>query len=272
MSELSTRIATALPAAALFLLTAWLGGWIFHGVVALICLVVVHELTNICGKAGVNADPVFGGLFALWILSLPVNPWMAETGLLLVLLFPAVQLVRAESLEIGELIATPFAGLYPSAGLLGLILVRESGTPEGGFALVILLLFMVWGNDIFAYFGGKNLGRRLLAPSISPNKTWEGFLSGFLGSVAGYSLGWWLLPGVPLGWLGLLPAALLVSLAGPLGDLTESRMKRAAGVKDSSSLMPGHGGIMDRFDALLMAAPAFYLYLFALARAGYLIL
>lgn len=261
MSELTTRIATALPAAALFLYLSWLGGWIFHALLAVVCLLAVYELSGICREAGLPADGWFGGIIALWILSVPVNPWLPESGLILFLCYPAVRLAADAPGDIRALAATPFAGLYASVGLLCLQLVRETDPGLGGFALLVMLLLMVWGNDIFAYFGGKVMGRRRMAPSISPGKTWEGFLWGIAGSVAGCSLAWWLLPAA-LGnsWLEWLPAALLVSFFGPLGDLTQSRLKRAASVKDSSALLPGHGGILDRIDALLLAAPVFYLY------------
>lgn len=261
MTELTTRIATALPAAALFLYLSWLGGWIFHALLAVICLLAVYELSEICREAGLPADGWFGGMIALWILSVAVNPWLLESGLILFLCYPAVRLAADDPVDVRALAATPFVGLYASVGLLCLQLVRDTDPGMGGFAMVVMLLLMVWGNDIFAYFGGKAMGRRLLAPSISPGKTWEGFLWGIAGSIAGYSLVWWLLPAAwGNSWLELLPAALLISLFGPLGDLTQSRLKRAASVKDSSALLPGHGGILDRIDALLLAAPVFYLY------------
>ncbi|MDZ7771360.1 MAG: phosphatidate cytidylyltransferase [Balneolaceae bacterium] len=270
MSELATRIATALPAAALLLFAVWMGGWILFGAAALLALLGVRELHRICSMAGWQGDPVLAALLALWLLSAPINPHMMATGFALMLLLVIRDLMRGRPADLDRLVATPFVAFYPSAGLLALLLIRDTAAGDTGFALVVTLLLMVWGNDVFAYFGGKAFGRRPMAPRISPRKTWEGFGSGLLGAVTGVMLSWWLLPGLDaLSWQFLLPAAVLVSLFGPAGDLTVSRLKRAAGVKDSSGLLPGHGGVLDRLDALLLAAPVFWLYLHLALEAGY---
>ena len=112
-----------------------------------------------------------------------------------------------------------------------------------------------WICDACAYYGGRRWGRRKLAPTVSPNKTWEGTIAGFVGATAfGAAAGaWTLLP--QLGpWRGALAGA-LVSSAGQLGDLVESLWKRGAGVKDSGVFLPGHGGVYDRVDSLLFAGP-----------------
>lgn len=129
---------------------------------------------------------------------------------------------------------------------------------------------MVWGNDVFAYFGGKTFGKTPLASSISPNKTWEGFFSGFIGAGVGLALIIFLVPiESPFEAVLFVPLIFLISIFGPIGDLAESKLKRAAGKKDSSTLLPGHGGLFDRFDALLLAAPAMFVYLRILDILGY---
>jgi phosphatidate cytidylyltransferase len=125
---------------------------------------------------------------------------------------------------------------------------------------VLFLFLIVWGCDSFAYYTGKNLGRRKLAPRISPNKTWEGTIGGFLGAtllgaVAG---SWWVLP--ELGPVRGALAAAAASTAGQIGDLVESMWKRGAGVKDSGVFLPGHGGFYDRIDSLLFAGPVLALF------------
>lgn len=271
MSELTRRILFAVPAAALFILVTWAGGWIFHGTIILICLLIVHELLRLCEQAGFPADPFFPYSISLLVLLLPIVPYGPQIGLALFLLFLLLQAFRPETSTAGRVISTFFSSLFVSGGLLTLLMIRATGLPEHGFSLVLVLVMMVWGNDVFAYFGGKSFGRRLLAPAISPNKTWEGFFFGIAGAAAGLAVVWLIVPGMlPAPLLMLLPGALLVSIFGPIGDLTESRLKRAAGVKDSATLLPGHGGFFDRFDALLLAAPAFYLYLFLLSEWGYL--
>src|SRR4051812_18857184 len=121
---------------------------------------------------------------------------------------------------------------------------------------ILVLMGTIWAGDVAAYYGGRAFGRHKLAPTISPNKTVEGPVAGLAGSILiGVVLGSWLLQRqVPF----LVLASLAGAIAGQLGDLAESALKRSAGVKDSSSLLPGHGGMLDRLDSLIFAAPVFY--------------
>ena len=127
-----------------------------------------------------------------------------------------------------------------------------------GVGWVILAFVTTWANDTFAYFAGHSFGRHKLYERISPKKTWEGFAGGIAGSVVGALVTRWLLLAGELS----VPAAVVVGLGaavlGPLGDLAESMIKRAAGVKDSSRIIPGHGGLLDRIDALLFVGPWVY--------------
>lgn len=125
---------------------------------------------------------------------------------------------------------------------------------------VMLLLFPACLTDTFGFLVGKSIGRRKLAPTISPNKTWEGFFGGLLG---GGIFGTWLaytlfFDGRAVNWTALFAVGLSVSIVSALGDLIESLIKRSVGVKDSSHLIPGHGGALDRLDALTFVAPLFY--------------
>ncbi len=119
-------------------------------------------------------------------------------------------------------------------------------------------IFIIWANDVFAYLVGITLGRHKMCPSISPKKSWEGFVGGVVGAIVAGYVAACLLNADPLLWCGL---ALVASVMGVLGDLVESQLKRRVGVKDSGSLIPGHGGMLDRFDALLLATPFVFLYL-----------
>lgn len=262
MSELTKRILFALPAAAVFLWVTWLGELYFTGMIVVIALFIQREMAIILGRAGHKTDDYFPYTIGLLILLAPYIPHTFMLLMALFLLFLLIQLFKSGERGISELIPTFFSGIYAPAGLLCLVLLRNYGSNETGFVLAVALLLMVWGNDVFAYFGGKQFGRNRLAPEISPGKTWEGFLFGIAGAVAGLLIVHFALPQAPVMPLPyLLPAALLVSVFGPAGDLTESRLKRAAGVKDSSGILPGHGGFFDRFDAFITAAPAFYIYL-----------
>lgn len=129
----------------------------------------------------------------------------------------------------------------------------------GGLNLLVAFILTVAAGDIAAYFVGTNLGRHRLAPSISPGKSWEGFFGGVLGSLLGGLLFGSLLDELTLGH-GLVIGA-VCGLISPIGDLVESLVKREIGIKDSGRLLPGHGGILDRIDAIIFAAPAVFLYL-----------
>ena len=119
-------------------------------------------------------------------------------------------------------------------------------------------LFLVWGNDVFAYLVGISIGKHKMCERLSPKKSWEGFFGGVIGSLAMGALGAYIVEGNYIMWIGL---ALVVSLSSVVGDLAESMFKRDAGVKDSGAFIPGHGGMLDRFDALIFSAPFAFLYL-----------
>ena len=144
--------------------------------------------------------------------------------------------------------------LYITAGISSLYLLRL----HVSFSAVLLVLIATWSSDTFAYFAGRAFGKHKLAPSISPQKTWEGVLGGTLGAV--------LMPFVlqdfltPLGAQDFLWVSLPCAILAPAGDLIESWVKRLCKVKDSGALLPGHGGVLDRIDALLLTAPWAYLY------------
>lgn len=139
-------------------------------------------------------------------------------------------------------------------------LYRQPNGPQ----LVLFLLILVWAADVGAFFAGRHFGRMKLAPRVSPNKTWEGLIGGMVVSSAVAVAGVWWFARPPLAFISLCLGVVLVSI---VGDLTESMFKRYAGLKDSGSLFPGHGGVLDRFDSVFAAAPTFLLGLHWLESA-----
>lgn len=192
---------------------------------------------------------------APWVLGAAVLWWGLAT--FLVLTYPRTSehwAGAAAKLVIGLLILLP--------AWQGLVFIKQQ--PLGNW-LIMAVMVLVWGADIGAYFSGKAFGKRKLAPQVSPGKSWEGVYGGLLlslviaavvGLVAGWSVGQII--------LGLLGAAIVVFIS-VVGDLTESMFKRQAGIKDSSNLLPGHGGVLDRIDSLTAAIPVFAVLLWMAA-------
>ncbi len=262
MSDLAKRVAFAVPAAALFIFLAWMGGWYFKGLMITIGFFTIHEIIKILDAAQSPVDLLFPYTIGLWVMLSQEIPYSFEIGIGIFVLFAALQTFNSSPHNFSELTSTLFAGLYAPIGILSLMMISGMGEAQTGFVLTMTVVFMVWGSDIFAYFGGKTFGKHKLAPTISPNKTWEGFFSGYLGSFVAAYLFLLAVPyESPLTILQLIPLSILVATFGPIGDLLESKMKRKAGVKDSSNLLPGHGGFFDRFDALILAAPAAWVFL-----------
>jgi phosphatidate cytidylyltransferase len=163
---------------------------------------------------------------------------------------------RGDRDALGRAGASLFPLLYLGLPIGAMISIRATRGPQGLF----LLMLTVMVSDTAQYYTGRMFGRRPLAPSISPKKTVEGAVGGFVfGTLLLAILGQWWLPGVPLLVRVVLGAAIVA--LGIAGDLFESMLKRSAGVKDSSALIPGHGGVLDRIDALLFAAPIYYVVL-----------
>lgn len=177
---------------------------------------------------------------------------------LLGLLFP---LVRLGDIGTAGLRAATFAfgPLYCGIPLTLLAIIRRDITPGGGF--VILALMLAWFADTGGYFAGRFLGKHKLYEAVSPKKTIEGAIGGLLGALVGAM---WAVFGYCKGALPLshaIPLALVGAALGQAGDLAESLLKRSTGVKDSGGILPGHGGILDRIDALMFTATTVYLYL-----------
>lgn len=259
MSELTKRILFAVPAAAIMLFIAWAGGPSFEILFAVITILTIWEIHRILRHTH-DRDLFPLSLLAatvVWFFpDLPVWAIYTVSAAAVFLSLSAYIMGRHEFPR--RWFATLFSGLYAPAGFLIIVYIRKLGADPDGFWLVLSFFLMIWGNDVFAYFGGKNFGKTPLAPNISPQKTLEGFWFGFLGSAAGYLIVYFLADPYPLSIWAILPAVAIIGTLGPLGDIVASRLKRLASVKDSSTLLPGHGGFFDRFDSMILSAPFIY--------------
>ncbi|WP_251359469.1 phosphatidate cytidylyltransferase [Kangiella sp. TOML190] len=156
-----------------------------------------------------------------------------------------------------------FGWVMLAAAWLAVVMIRSSQIEtdfyHGGFSLLLMFL-IIWGADVGAYFAGKTLGKHKLSPVVSPNKTWEGFFGGMLTAVlVAYGLATYM--GMPLPLKYFIPFVLLLVIVSVIGDLFVSMLKRQAGVKDTSNILPGHGGLLDRLDSTLSVAPCFVILL-----------
>ena len=267
--------------------------WVLAFVAGAVALITIHEFLKLTESYGVQpmawATYLFAGLFFVMLALSGAGeaPLLSTARFLVVLGFSAAivpfifltRAMRGEDLRSGypAAAASVFAFTYIALPMGMLVQLRQQWA--GAFYLLYLLL-VVWAGDIFAYFVGKSVGRHLMAPRISPKKTWEGAAASVVASVA---VGWLLFHyALPIssallrvglierrdGLFGLEQPAMgpiilltiVLNIAAQLGDLVESLIKRGAGVKDSGAILPGHGGMLDRVDALLFAAPVLWYY------------
>ncbi|MDZ7718176.1 MAG: phosphatidate cytidylyltransferase [Balneolaceae bacterium] len=265
MKELTKRVLFAVPAAAIMLYITWIGGLAFELFFGAIALLTIWEIHSVWKQTDVKDLFFISMLIAgsVWFFEkLPF--WSVMAISLTVLVFFIISFFVSRKQFSKRLFATLFTGIYAPVGFLMIVNIRNMGDTLDGFWLVLSFFLMIWGNDVFAYFGGKTWGKTPLAPTISPNKTLEGFWFGFLGTAVGFLIAFGIANPYPFPLWTILPAVILIGFLGPVGDITESRLKRMANVKDSSSILPGHGGFFDRFDSMILTAPFIYFLFYLL--------
>lgn len=220
----------------------WLGGPVFVGLVCVLSGLMVWELTRMLDANALFGKAEAAGFTAAVVLA--VFTWRFDGAVLLGLTL-LVAVLMAWRCPKDRMVAGEYITLILFAGL-GLIALRG----EYGALWVLWLVALVVGSDVAGYFAGRVFGGPKLWPRVSPKKTWSGTVAGWLVAVA-IALAFMPLLGAGA---GLVFASVVIAMAGQAGDIAESAIKRHAAVKDSSNLIPGHGGVMDRFDALIAAA------------------
>lgn len=252
-----------------------LSKWSFMALMSVIAIGGMWEFYRFSQKAGyepMKALGIFTGVVMLCAgLALSMFFDSANSGNALVLLVASIaalvlivplmficELYRKSATPIANIATSLLGALYVALPMALLIVTPMLlGGGEWNPWIMILYIFIIWANDVFAYLFGITLGRHRLFERISPKKSWEGFFGGLLGAMA---MGWVaatiLGASVPM-WIGL---ALVAAISGVFGDLVESLMKRSVDIKDSGNIIPGHGGWLDRFDALILSAPFVFIY------------
>jgi len=266
-----TRVVSGAVLIAIAVAVVWFAPPIlFFAVAELLLVLAFVEYSRLAAACGLPVPVVASGAAtvltsigvsaAQWVGDTPVATAVALDAILMSasVLLAALTLTswRGDRDALGRASAAIFPALYLGLPIGAMVALRALRGRE----VLFLLLLTVMASDTGQYYSGRAFGRRLLAPAISPKKTVEGAIGGFVfGAVMLIVVGTWWIPSMPVGLRALLGAA--VVMLGIAGDLFESMLKRSAGVKDSSALIPGHGGVLDRIDALLFAAPIYYVVL-----------
>lgn len=271
---MKSRVLTAVPLALFVAGVVWWGPqWLYLLVLVGVVEVGLYEYFALSRHANVKCLPalgyVAGGMLcvAQWVELQRPGGWVVAVLVLTVLLTPALALVGNGDLKdyLAAAASSVFGILYVGLTLSWLVPLRFSENSDGR-RWIIFLFLVIWAGDIFALFVGRLLGRTLLFPRVSPKKTVEGAVGGLVGSLlAAWVFAHWFRQTSELKTVMLLAG--LIAVAGQVGDLVESGLKRAAVLKDSGSLLPGHGGLLDRVDSLIFGAPTLWL---ALALMGLL--
>ncbi|MBF6590021.1 MAG: phosphatidate cytidylyltransferase [Ktedonobacterales bacterium] len=267
LAGLSRRLATAVILIPIAIALIWFGGWIAFGGAVLTLVIGIWELRTMFAQKGWYPIVVISGAISLAFLVAArlasparVAIFALAISALLIASFAWVMVSRPTIertlIDLALTLAIPLYIGWPMALFL-LLRGGVMGFGSRNFWWVLALFVMVWANDTAAFVAGHFFGKHKLAPHISPAKTWEGFAGGLvLTVVAAYLL---TLP-LHISWYAALALGILVTLAATIGDLAESLLKRGVGVKDSGTIVPGHGGILDRIDSLLFAVVVVFFY------------
>jgi len=238
--DLAPRLLSAVAMVGLGSLGVWLGGLWFHALIAIVSGLMVWELVSMLDTGRTRTPIVLGGVSALVAMVAIELPGAFALPLLM-----APSMLGLGRMERGGVTYAVFTALILLAGY-GLMALRD----DFGLTWMVWLLLVVVVTDIAGYFAGRMIGGPKLWPRVSPKKTWSGTVAGWVGAAA-IAL---LFAGATQVGAGLIGVSVGVSMASQIGDIAESAIKRRVGVKDSSRLIPGHGGLLDRFDGMLGAA------------------
>lgn len=278
MKDLGVRTASGLILGIVMLGAIYWSIWSFGALLVVLVAVGMSEFYSLVEKQGSAPQRLIGTITGLVLLALNFyfaysiayeqglvvlgdNPWLERGLAFLLLLLPLMlvcELFRRREHPAADVGVTLLGVVYVALPLSLMSFIPVAGGAGWQPGAMIAYVFIIWANDVFAYLVGMTFGRHRLCERLSPKKSWEGFFGGLLGAVIVGVLAARLLGGGYLAWAGL---ALVAAVMGVLGDLAESMFKRAADVKDSGRLIPGHGGVLDRFDAMLLSAPFVLVYM-----------
>lgn len=262
---LLVRIASAAIGIVYLIFAFYMGGWVFDLSVLAVTLIAVYEFYTAVRHRGYNPLPWVGYLFIFWLFCcIVLNLRYSHTILLSALLaafFCLFLTVVSKRWNLLDACLTVFGIVYPGMAFMSLVLLYDAEIY--GKYLLIFTLIVTWATDTFAYFIGLGLGKNKLCPRISPKKTVEGSIGGVLGSlIAGIVVGMVFnrFYELDIGYIHYIVISLLCGITSQMGDLSASSIKRFCNIKDFGRILPGHGGMLDRFDSILFTVPVVYSY------------
>lgn len=271
MKDLPVRLAVAAVGIPLLIFCVLKGGIYFFLIAVIISVFGQWELYQMLKSKAVQAQLIPGillGLTLLMAVSFGLKTSIIVFALLLILYIFSSEMFRNHGSANLNIAGTLQGVIYPSLFLAVLLYLRDNiagmlspDQSNAGGIFIMTMFVSVWGCDTFAYFLGVRFGRHKLFERVSPKKSWEGGIAGLFGALLVFFLSKW------IGFLDIsyplaIVSGLIVGVIGQLGDLVESWFKRDVQIKDSSKILPGHGGMLDRFDSLLFIAPAFLILYF----------
>lgn len=280
MKNLLQRLGVGVVGIPATIALVWVGSWLFGVAVIAITTIALWEFYRLADSKDARANQTVGLTWSIVLQSTIVVAtilngfdgllWM---GVSILVFIAGVVLTLMSELWRGRRNALVNTGLtiagvsYITISMTTLIVLRDvndtivqSGFSKRGGALVLTLFVSVWMCDIAAYFIGMRFGKHKLFSRISPKKSWEGAIAGGIASVISFALmSMWLMKSFPIEHA--IACGALIGSLGQIGDLAESLLKRDAAIKDSSNIIPGHGGVLDRFDSMLFASPLLFIYI-----------
>jgi phosphatidate cytidylyltransferase len=267
VSGLLSRVVVAIVALPVVLALVYLGGWWLFGLAVVVALIGLHEYASLMRRLRPLVLAGYVGAVAILVGAAAGGlPWVLGGLMLTIALAFVLQGLAGTRLPATVAIGTTVLGTaWVALGLAHVILLRD--IPVNGDLAVFTVLIAVFAADTLAYFAGRLVGRHKLAPRISPGKTWEGFVAGTIAAVAVAFFALYEDRDTFLDIPQALVLGAVIALAVALGDLFESALKRDMDVKDTGSLLAGHGGVLDRIDSLLFAAPAAFYVILAFGAA-----
>ncbi len=261
---LFSRIISAIIGILILIFVIFMGGWVFKLALMLVALLGLFEFYSVLQRGKIKFTNIAGFVSAVLIF-IVTDLNMKDKFfyiLLITIIFLFILSILSKKYAFNDIMVTILGLVYPTLSFITILLISKIDYPINNLALALLFL-LTWSSDTFAYFSGMLLGRHKLSPDLSPKKTIEGAVGGVIGTIIISVICWGITSfyyDFSISWYHFLVIGLMCGIFSQFGDLSASLIKRNYDAKDFGHIMPGHGGILDRFDSILFTAPLIYIY------------